>query len=112
PLVTALGQIAIFSDLRDHQLQWFASGVEDLHLTPGEMLLREGDPADALFVVIEGEVRGRREMGPVDAPTFTGRPGQVIGMLPFSRMTHFPLTARATQPTWILRLPKTHFDEM
>ena len=27
-----------------------------------------------------------------------GRAGQVTGMLPFSRMTHFPLTARATTP--------------
>jgi signal transduction histidine kinase len=33
-------------------------------------------------------------------------------MLPFSRMTVFPLTGRATLPSWILRLHKDHFHEM
>jgi signal transduction histidine kinase len=74
--------------------------------------MREGDPADALFVVLDGEVRGRREHGGVDAPGFVGRAGQVTGMLPFSRMTVFPLTGRATLPSWILRLHKDHFHEM
>ncbi len=60
---------------------------------PGEVLLREGDPADALFVLLEGEVRGRRESGPGDVPGFLVRSGAVTGLLPFSRMTHFPLTA-------------------
>lgn len=112
PPEAALRQIAIFSDLRENQLQWFASRAEELRLSPGDYLLHEGDPADALFVLLEGEIRGRRENGGPDAPGFVGRAGQVVGMLPFSRMTHFPLTARVTAPTWILRLHKDHFQEM
>jgi signal transduction histidine kinase len=108
----ALRQIEIFADLRDDQLQWFASSGKEIRLSPGDTLMREGDPADALFVVLDGEVRGRREHGGVDAPGFVGRAGQVTGMLPFSRMTVFPLTGRATLPSWILRLHKDHFHEM
>ena len=78
----------------------------------GDVLMREGDPADALFVLLEGEVRGRRENGGGDAPGFVAQAGQVTGMLPFSRMTHFGMTARATTPTWVLRLHKDHFEEM
>jgi signal transduction histidine kinase len=112
PVEAALRQIEIFSDLREEQLQWFASSAEEVLLSPGDTLLHEGAPADALFVLLEGEIRGRRENGGADAPGFVGRAGQVTGMLPFSRMTHFPLTARATAPTWILRLPKDRFEEM
>jgi signal transduction histidine kinase len=112
PLEAALRQIEIFSDLRDDQLQWFSSNSEELRLCPGDLLLREGDPADALFVVLEGEVRGRHENGGTDTSGFVGRAGQVIGMLPFSRMTTFPLTARATVPAWMLRLRKDRFQEM
>ena len=107
-----LRQIEIFSDLRDDQLEWFASSAEELVLEPGDVLLREGDAADALFVVLEGEIRGRREGGGADAPGYVGRAGQVTGMLPFSRMKQFPLTARATTHARILRLKKERFGEM
>src|ERR1700693_1576010 len=101
-LEAALRKIEVFADLRDDQLQWFASSGEELRLASGDVLLREGDPADALFVLLDGEVRGRRENAGADSPGFVGRTGQVTGLLPFSRMTKFPLTARAITPTWIL----------
>jgi signal transduction histidine kinase len=112
PVEAALRQIEIFSDLRDDQLQWFASNSEELRFSPGDVLIREGDPADALFVLIEGEIRGRKENGGADSPSFIGRAGQVLGMLPFSRMTQFPMTARATSSLWLLRLRKARFQEM
>jgi signal transduction histidine kinase len=108
----ALRQIEIFSDLRDDQLHWFASNAEELRFSPGDFLVHEGAPADALFVLLQGEIRGRRENGGADAPSFVAHAGEVIGMLPFSRMTHFPLSARATEPTWGLRLHKDRFQEM
>ena len=108
----ALRQFEIFSDLRDEQLEWFASSAEEIVLEPGDVLLHEGDPADSLFVVLEGEIRGRRDTGGADAPGFIARAGQVTGMLPFSRMTQFPLTARATTHARLLRLKKERFPEM
>jgi signal transduction histidine kinase len=112
PIEPALRQIEIFADLRDDQLQWFASNSEEIRLSPGEVLLHEGDPADALFVLLQGAIRGRRENGAGDAPNFEAQAGQVIGMLPFSRMTNFPLTARATESAWLLRLGKDRFKDM
>jgi signal transduction histidine kinase len=108
----ALRKIDIFSDLSDDQLHWFVSSADEIKLSPGDIVIHEGDPADALFVLLEGEVRGRRENGGGDAPGFVAQAGQVTGMLPFSRMTHFGMTARATTPTWGLRLHKDHFEEM
>ncbi len=111
PVEIALRQIEIFSDLSDDQLAWFAANSQELVLTTGEVLIHENTPADALFVMLEGEIRGRRENGG-DGPGFVGRTGQVMGMLPFSRMTHFPLTARVAAPIRVLRLPKDRFKEM
>jgi signal transduction histidine kinase len=108
----ALKRIDIFSDLSDEQLQWFVSSANEMKLSPGDVVIREGDPADALFVLLEGEIRGRRENGGADTPGFVARSGQVTGLLPFSRLTRFPMTARATVPTWGLRLHKDHFQEM
>jgi signal transduction histidine kinase len=111
-LESALRKIEIFSDLREDQLQWFISIAEERTFPAGEVLLREGDPAEALFVLLEGEVRGRRESGTGDAPGFVARAGEVTGLLPFSRMTRFSLTARATAPLRLLRVHKDHFPEM
>ncbi len=108
----ALRKIDIFSDLSDDQLQWFVSSADEIKLSPGDIVIHEGDPADALFVLLQGEVRGRRENGGGDVPGFVAQAGQVTGMLPFSRMTHFGMTARAATPTWGLRLHKDHFEEM
>jgi len=112
PLQVALRGIGVFSDLRDDQLQWFTASAEELLLSAGDVLFHEGDPADALFVLLDGEVRGRRESAAADAPGFVVQAGEVTGMLPFSRMTHFPLAMRAAAPTRIVRLHKDFFPEM
>ncbi|HEX4163892.1 MAG TPA: ATP-binding protein [Bryobacteraceae bacterium] len=112
PLTDALRQISIFSDLEESQLQWFAAHAEDLHLAPGDAVVREGDPADTLFVLLEGEVQGRSEAGGPDTPIYIVRAGQVTGMLPYSRMTHFTLTVRAVTPSRGARLHKDRFAEM
>ena len=112
PPEDALRQIDIFSDLTEDQLRWFVSNGKRIELAAGNTLLHEGDPADRLFVLLEGEIRGRRENGGADAPGFAAGSGEVIGLLPFSRMVRYPLTVRATAPTRILSLHKDHFQEM
>jgi signal transduction histidine kinase len=110
--VAALRSIEIFSDLSEDQLQWFASNCQEYTFVAGDVLLHEGDPADTLYVLLEGEIRGRVESGAKNAPGFVARAGQVTGLLPFSRMTRFSMTARATASCWILGLHKDHFEEM
>jgi len=112
PLKTALRKIEVFSDLTDEQLDWFSANSEDVRLAPGDILIRECDPADALFVILEGEMRGRQESAGADAPSYVARAGQVTGMLPFSRMTTFQILSRAVLPTRIARFHKDRFEEM
>ena len=111
-LKDALRRIPIFADLSEEQLDWFASNSEDLHLASGDILIHDGDPADALFVLLEGEMRGRREDAGPDAPMFIAHAGQVTGMLPFSRLTVFHLVSRAFGSTRIAKLHKDRFPEM
>lgn len=111
PLKDALRRITIFADLTDDQLEWFADNCEDLHFESGEILIHGGDPADALIVLLEGELRGRRDTGG-DSATYIARAGQVTGMLPFSRLTVFPLTIRAFGHTRLARLHKDRFPVM
>ena len=112
PLAVALRKVAIFSDLEEAELQWFAAHAEDLHVPAGEILIREGDAADALFVLLEGEIVARRESEGPGTPVFRARAGQVTGLLPFSRMTSYSTMVRAAAPLRIARLHKDWFPEM
>lgn len=111
-LVSELRKIDAFSDLSDEAFAWLADHATLYSFQPGEVIMREGEVADRMTIILQGELQGRREsLGP-DAPVYTGRAGQVTGMLPFSRMTHYTITGRAIGPTRIATIPTTSFPEM
>jgi len=111
-LAEGLRKVAVLSDLPDDQIEWIVANSENEHYEPGDTLIREGDPADSLFFLIEGQGRFQREsLGP-DSPVGMIFGGNVTGMLPYSRMTHYVGTARILAPTWIARVRTDKFPEM
>jgi CRP-like cAMP-binding protein len=78
-------RVPVFADLPDDQLEWFISQSQELHVKAGDGYSRQGDPADAMFVILEGQLQGRGEIGG-ETVTFTINQGSVTGLLPFSRM--------------------------
>jgi signal transduction histidine kinase len=111
-LKVALRKIPIFADLSEEQLDWFASNCADVRWASGEVVIHEGDPADVLVVLLEGELRGRRDSTGPDSPVYIVHAGQVTGMLPFSRLTVFPVTIRAFGQARLARLHKDRFPQM
>ncbi len=108
----ALKAVPSFADLTEEQLQWFIENAHEERCPVGTIVIREGDPADRLIVVLEGEIQGRGGSAGPNATTFMVEAGQISGMLPFSRMTTFEAVAWATMPTRLLWLHKDRFDEM
>jgi signal transduction histidine kinase len=106
-----LRKIEIFSDLAEEDLAWLVEKFQEVHLRPGEVFIQEGDPADRLFVILEGEIRFQTSGGP-DSPVYRVTAGQVTGLLPYSRMTQFRGTGRAVLPTHGLFLHKSFFPEL
>jgi len=108
---TQLLRIPSFADLPDDQIEWFLSQAEDLRFKGGDILINPGTPADAMFVLLEGELQARGEFGGetiiinVDA-------GQVTGRLPYSRMKTFTFGARALTDCHILRFPESKYQEL
>jgi signal transduction histidine kinase len=112
PAAEELRGISTFSDLPDDDLAWLASQMTVAEIEAGEVFLREGEPADRMFMILQGELRGQRESDGTDQRVFVAQAGQITGMLPFSRLTHFPLTTRAVVRTRVAVLPATHFREV
>ena len=110
-LAADLRQVEVFAGLPDDALNWFIERCQERRFESGQILSREGDPADYMTVVLEGELEARRENLVENAP-YIAKAGQVTGVLPFSRLTHYPRTARTTQPTRVLLFPKAAFGEL
>src|SRR5271169_6418332 len=105
-----LRTVGVFHDLPDEQLDWFLEHATEVRLPPGEIYIRAGEPADRMFVVLEGELQVQFEGS--NENVFTISAGTVTGLLPYSRMTVFPGTGRAVQASRAVTFPGALFDEL
>ncbi|HUK26368.1 MAG TPA: ATP-binding protein [Terriglobales bacterium] len=103
--------VPVFAGLPEDQITWFLSQAQEVHLQPGEIYVRENDPANAMFVVLAGELQARREMGG-EIIVVSSKPGAVTGILPFSRMKQSVVTGRALTESRLLRFPAAKFPEL
>ena len=102
-----LRQVTVFADLPDDQIDWFLSQAQELHLKPGDVYVRQGDPADWMAVILAGRLEARGEIG-----VFTQTAGDVGGVLPFSRMKQIPVNGHAVTDSHLLRFPAKQFPEL
>ena len=109
--IADLLRVPVFAGLPEEQIEWFLSQAEELRFKAGEALINGGEPADAMFVILEGQLQARGEIGGetiivnVDA-------GQVTGRLPYSRMKTFTFSARALIDCRILRFPESKYHDL
>ncbi len=104
-------RVPAFADLPDDQIAWFLGHAEELRVKAGDTYFREGDPADAMFVMLEGQLQGRGDIGG-ETIVFLVKPGDVTGVLPFSRMKQFTVGVRAITDATVLRFPSSLFPEL
>jgi signal transduction histidine kinase len=104
-------RVPVFADLPDDQIDWFISQSHEMNLKAGDVYSRQGDPADAMFVILEGQLQGRGELGG-ETFVFNLEAGDVTGVLPFSRMKQFTVSGRAVTDSRALRFPASRFPDL
>jgi len=82
-----------------------------MRLKAGDTYVRQGDPADAMFVILEGQFQWRGEFGG-ETVVLSGKPGDVTGVLPFSRMKQFTVSGRAMTDGRVLKFPTSLFSDL
>jgi signal transduction histidine kinase len=104
-------RVPAFADLPDDQIAWFLGQSQEMHLKAGDTYVRQGDPADSMFVILEGQFQWRGEFGG-ETVVLSGKPGDVTGVLPFSRMKQFTVSGRALTDGRVLRFPASLFPDL
>ena len=104
-------KVPVFADLPEDQIEWFLAQAQSLRFKAGDPLMTPGDPADAMFVLLEGQLQARGEFAG-ETMIITVEAGQVTGRLPFSRMKTFTFGARALTDCHILRFPAAKYHDL
>jgi signal transduction histidine kinase len=104
-------RVPAFADLPDDQIVWFISHAQEININAGEMAFRQDDPADAMFVFLEGQLQVRGELGG-ETVVIPIKSGDVTGVLPFSRMKQFTVGGKAITNCRILRFPTSGFPDL
>ena len=102
---------SVFEDLPTQQVD---SIVASLHVTQaqeGEVIARQGGPADKFFIVADGEVEIERS-GEGDRNVATLGPGQFFGEISILRDTPREATVKATKPTTLLAMERDTFRDL
>jgi signal transduction histidine kinase len=106
-----LRRVEAFLDLPVDQIEWFLSHVQEVSVHAGEAFVRQGDPADWMFIFLEGLFQWRGEFGG-DTVSLPAQAGDVSGVFPFSRMKRFTVTGRALTDGRLARFPAALFPEL
>src|SRR5437660_12167549 len=104
-------RVPAFADLPDDQIAWFLSQAQETHIKAGDTYVRQGDPADWMFVILDGQFQWRGEFGG-ETVVLSAKPGDVTGVLPFSRMKQFTVTGRALSAGRLLKVRPSLFPEL
>ncbi|PWT92258.1 MAG: hypothetical protein C5B54_03845, partial [Acidobacteria bacterium] len=100
------------SDLPEESLLWLAKNVQEVLYAPGQIVIKEGEPLNSFFVLVEGRLQFRRDPEHQDTRVWDIDPGEIIGKLPYSRAVNYPGTVRAFIKSRVFVVSADMFPEM
>lgn len=107
-----IARLQTLKDLPQSEIDFLCSVGELGEIEEGAIVFENGEPAEYLFFLIQGSVQFQIEADGaiVYAGSMSG--GEIGGMLPYSRMTHYTGRAVALEKSRGFRVHKRHFPAM
>lgn len=114
PIITpgSLRRVKILADLNDAQLSHLSDFLELQSVTQWSTVVRQGDPGDAMFLVLAGELRARISTGEQETILASFGPGDFFGDM--ALFDHGPRSADvvANVDSTLLRLSSVSFERL
>jgi CRP-like cAMP-binding protein len=110
--IAILSRTSLFTGLPQRLLGRLAVQLFEKGYAPGEVIFHEGDPGKGLFVVLDGEVEILRETREGERQIASFGPSTAFGELALIDDLPRSATARASAPSRLLILYRSHFETL
>lgn len=107
-----LKQLPLFAGLADDKLVWLIENAEQVTLQAGDVLIEEGSPPDAFYVVLAGEVEVVKRAGGSTVLLALNGPGEMLGEMSLIQNSVRTATVRALRTSRILKISRDLFETL
>ena len=111
-VAAALRGSRLFAELPDDDVAALAAASRSVALAPGEVLMSEGSPTDAMYLVTDGELEVSRHSEGADLLLNVCGPGDLIGELGVAHGRPRSATVRARGPVRVQRIGSDALDRL
>jgi uncharacterized protein YhbP (UPF0306 family) len=103
---------SVFTELPRQDVESISTTLQVIQAEPGEVLVRQGGPADKFFIVADGELEVEREEGGQTRTTAKLGRGDFFGEVSIMRDMPREATVKATTPTTVLAMERDTFKDL
>jgi hypothetical protein len=108
----ALRRMKILADLSDAQLEHLLDFIELQRVRQWTVVVKQHDPGDAMYLILEGELRARVVMGDQEMILSTFGPGDFFGEMALFDRGPRSADVVANVDAHLIRLSATSFDKL
>jgi signal transduction histidine kinase len=111
-VAAALRGSRLFAELPEQDLAVLAGTSSTVELAPGEVLMAEGSPPEAMYIVLEGELEVSRIVGGSRVLLNVCGPGELVGELGIAHRRPRSATVRARTRSLVQRIGAEALDRL
>lgn len=103
---------SVFRDLPQREAEHVAAELHTMEVGAGDVVVRQGAPADKFFIIVDGEVEVTREDDGKERTLATLSRGQFFGEMAILKDTPRMATVRAVTPTTLFAMERDAFRNL
>jgi uncharacterized protein YhbP (UPF0306 family) len=102
----------VFGDLPEEAGETISAELQTMQVDAGEVVVRQGGPADKFFIVVDGELEVVRDEDGEERQVATVGAGELFGEIAIMRDTPRGATLKATKPATLLAMERDTFRDL
>lgn len=102
----------LFAGLSEQDIAWLEQRAEQVQIKAGEYLMHEGEPGDALYLVMEGEFEVTKRAGNSEVVLAIRGVGEVFGEMSLLEQRPRSASARALKDSVLAKVSSATFFEL
>ncbi|MEO7223055.1 MAG: cyclic nucleotide-binding domain-containing protein, partial [Devosia sp.] len=112
PLEDFIGSVPLFAGLSAAQVTQLCWSSRRVAVKAGELIIEEGAPGEALFIILSGELEVSKRDDGRDLVLATRRAGEFLGEMSLLERSPRTASARAKRDSELLEISAPAFDEL